>query len=74
MFSRLLLAITLYLLIVVLVLYFRPSALIHPDGRARDWGVDRDMGRSIFSAQVAFPLLAMICYFLASWVEFTWIG
>ena len=67
---RLLFAIILYVLIVVTILFTKPSIMFNSKGEIKKWGLERDESTSIFSPMIVFPVIAIICYYVAACIEF----
>lgn len=66
----LIVAIVLYILIVAIILFTTPSIMFNSNGDVKKWGLERDENTSIFSPMIVFPIIAMICYYLAACIEF----
>lgn len=64
--SRWYIAILLYLILVCLLLAFRPNMLFQPDKDYKRWSVHRSETTSIFSIMFAFPVLAILSYYLSA--------
>ena len=67
---RLLIAIVLYILIVAIILFTKPSIMFNANGDIKKWGIERDEDTSIFSPMIVFPVIAIICYYVAACIEF----
>lgn len=67
---RLLIAIVLYILIVAIILLTKPPIMFNANGDIKKWGIERDEDTSIFSPMIVFPLIAIICYYVAACIEF----
>ena len=67
---RLLFAIILYILIVATILFTKPAIMFNSNGDVKKWGLERDENTSIFSPMIVFPLIAIICYYVAACIEF----
>lgn len=55
-------ALVVYLLIVSLLILFKPALMFHADGSIKPSGTGLLYGSSPFSPAIAFPLIAMLCY------------
>lgn len=64
---RLFLAIFLYLLLIGIFLLIKPSFMIHDD-KLKRWGINDDTATPL-SPMFMFPVLSMICYYVAAWIE-----
>lgn len=64
--SRWYIAILLYLIIVCLLLALRPAMLFKEDKDYKRWSVHRSSDNSIFSIMFLFPVIAIVCYYLAA--------
>lgn len=67
---RLLIAIILYIIIVVTLIYTKPSIMFNAENDAKKWGLERDENTSIFSPMIVFPIIAIISYYFAAMIEF----
>jgi len=67
---RLVIAIILYILIVVTLIFTKPSIMFNAKGEIKKWGIERDEDTSIFSPMIIFPVIAIICYYVAACIEF----
>ena len=67
---RLLFAIILYILIVVTILFTKPAIMFNSKGEIKKWGLERDEHTSIFSPMIVFPVIAIVCYYVAACIEF----
>jgi len=63
---RVWLALALYIFFVALLAWARPAFLMTPDGQFKQAGLETSDQRSVLSAAVLFPLVAVLCYYLAS--------
>ena len=64
--SRWYIAVLLYLIVVCLILALRPRMLFKDDKDYKRWAVHRSEDNSIFSIMIAFPVIAIVCYYLAA--------
>jgi hypothetical protein len=60
---------TLYIAIVALLLYTKPSLMFDNDGKPKPFGVGFAQGRSVFAPSVMFPLIALILYIMIAWAR-----
>lgn len=67
---RLLIAILLYILIVAIILLTKPPIMFNSKNEIKNWGLERDENTSIFSPMIVFPVIAIICYYIAALIEF----
>jgi hypothetical protein len=67
---RLLLAIILYVVIIATIIYTKPAIMFDSNNEVKKWGIDRDENTSIFSPMITFPVIAIICYYVATVIEF----
>lgn len=65
---RLFLAIVMYLLFLGMFILIKPSLMITDDNKLKQWGIGSDKV-SPFSPMFIFPVVAMICYYIAAWIE-----
>ncbi len=63
--SRWYIAVLLYLILISLLLAFRPKMLFLENKDYRRWGMNRDE-QSIFSVMFLFPLVAFLSYYLTA--------
>lgn len=59
-------AIALYLFLVLAALAFRPALMFDQSGRPKPCGLGLKDGNSMFAPCIAFPLMAIISYFVAT--------
>lgn len=67
---RLLIAILLYGLIVAIILLTKPPFMFNSKNEMKKWGIERDENTSIFSPMIVFPVIAIISYYIAAFIEF----
>lgn len=48
--------------------------MFEEDRTAKAWGVGGSEGRSVFSPMIVFPIIAMVCYFAASWTDLVFLS
>jgi hypothetical protein len=44
--------------------------MFNAKGEIKKWGIERDEDTSIFSPMIIFPVIAIICYYVAACIEF----
>ena len=66
---RIIIAIVLYIAIITVIVVVKPSIMFNSKNEIKKWGIERDEDTSIFSPMIVFPIIAMICYYIASLVE-----
>ena len=59
-------ALVLYFLIITLLFLIKPALLFNDDGTFKKFSTGFVDGNSVFAASIVFPLLAFICYLIAS--------
>jgi hypothetical protein len=64
--SRWYIAVLIYLIVVSLLLAFRPKMLFLENKDYRTWGMNPDADQSIFSVMFLFPIIAFVSYYLAA--------
>lgn len=65
-------AITLYLVIIGILLIIRPAMMFSKDESPKIWGIETSDKVSIFSPMIVFPVLAILCYYIAVWIELSY--
>lgn len=63
---RWIVALVLYLLIVLLLFATKPSLMFAQDGRMKEFGVGLSKGKSLFAPALMLPILAVVCFFIAT--------
>ena len=71
--SRWIVALVLYTNIVLVLLVFKPALLFDAEGNSKPFGVGLREGQSVFAPAIVFPVIALICYLIASWIHVVWI-
>ena len=66
---RIIIAIVLYIAIITILVVVKPSIMFNSKNEIKKWGIERDEDTSIFSPMIVFPIIAMICYYIASLFE-----
>ena len=59
----------LYVLIVYLLITLKPPIMFDSYGKPKEFGIGED-GKSVLAPVFVFPVLAILCYFIASMIEF----
>lgn len=67
---RWLFALTIYILIVYLLITLQPSLMFDSYGKPKEFGVGISEGKSIFAPSFAFPVIAILCYYISSIIQF----
>jgi hypothetical protein len=67
--SRWQIAVFLYLVMVAVILAIRPALMFDMEQNPKAWGLDMERGVSVFSPMFVFPILALICYYIAALIE-----
>ena len=44
----------------------KPALMFSENGKIKDFGVGLSKGKSIFAPAVSFPILAVLCFFIAT--------
>ena len=63
-------ALMLYLLIIYLIITLQPSIMFDAYGKPKEFGIGTEQGKSVLAPIFVFPVLAIICYFIASTLQF----
>mgnify|MGYP003344320466 CR=1 FL=1 len=63
---RWIVALVLYLLIILSLFATKPALMFSENGKIKDFGVGLSKGKSIFAPAVSFPILAVLCFFIAT--------
>lgn len=66
-------ATVLYVQIVLILLIVRPALMFDSNGNPKPFGVGMKEGKSVFAPAIVFPVLAFLCYVIASFVNFVWV-
>lgn len=62
-------AIVLYIILVLAILAIRPALMFNDQGQLKDWSLTQGPNSTIFGAQIVFPVLAFLCYYLTVLIE-----
>lgn len=62
-------ALFLYLLIITLILLFKPPIFFTSDNQLKHWDIENTPETSVLAPAIVFPLLALICYYIAVWID-----
>jgi len=63
---RIVIAILLYTIVVGVLVWTRPAFLVAPDGQWKVTAFDTNDHTSMIGPAVVFPVLAVVCFYLAS--------
>jgi len=66
--QRLLYSITFYLLLMTMLILWKPSMMFESNGDIRSYGVDK--GNTVFSFGVASIVLAIVCFYIFAIIDF----
>ena len=69
MANRLLLALFVYVAIIALLVIIKPASLFMANGEPKQWGSENTETTSVFAPAISFPVLALLCYYMAVWLE-----
>lgn len=69
MANRLLLALFVYVAIIALLVIIKPASLFMANGEPKQWGSENTETTSVFAPAISFPVLALLCYYVAVWLE-----
>ncbi len=67
--NRWLFSIIIYIVIVAIIVYFKPPLMFDAEGNPKKWGLENNETESMFSPMILFPLLAIISYYISAFVE-----
>ena len=70
---RWLFALTLYILIIYLLITLQPSLMFDSYGKPKEFGIGSNEGKSVFAPAFVFPVLAILCYFISSIIQFIFV-
>ena len=70
---RWLFALTLYVLVLYLIITLQPSLMFDSYGKPKEFGIGINEGKSVFAPSLIFPILAIVCYYIASIIQFIFI-
>jgi hypothetical protein len=68
-YSKWFVALILYGLLVLLLLWIRPSMMFDANGHIKDFGTSTSATESVFSIKIMFPLIAIVSYYVAGFIE-----
>lgn len=63
---QLIVAMVIYCIIVTILILVKPALMFLPDGNFKKFGTGIIDGNSPFSATIVFPVIAILCYIMAS--------
>jgi len=67
---RWLFAVTIYVLIIYLIITLQPAIMFDSYGKPKEFGIGSTDGKSVLAPAFVFPILALLCYFIASMIQF----
>jgi len=62
-------ALIIYLIIIGLILIFKPAIMFTLDQNPKEWALENTATTSIFAPIIAFPIIAILVYYMAAWIE-----
>lgn len=62
-------AFIIYISVVSLLIYLKPSMMFTMDGKVKIWSTQQTEETSLFSPIIVFPVLALLSYYLGIWLE-----
>lgn len=68
-FSRIFYSIILYVFIIWILIYTKPSLLFNTEGHPKRLGSSIDAETSIFAPAFLFPIIAFLCYYIVSYTH-----
>lgn len=71
--TRWVVAIVLYIQIILILLVVKPALLFDSNGNPKDFGTGLKEGKSIFAPAFVFPLIALLCYIISTWINVIWV-
>jgi len=70
---RWLFALTLYVLVLYLIITLQPSLMFDSYGKPKEFGIGIHEGKSVFAPAIVFPVLAIVCYYISSIIQFIFV-
>ena len=70
---RWLFALILYIMSIYLLITLQPPLMFDSYGKPKEFGIGTNDGKSVFAPSFVFPVLAIICYFIASIIQFVFV-
>jgi hypothetical protein len=67
--NRWIIAILVYILVTILLIFVKPSMMFTQDGNVKQWSIENTETTSIFSPMIVFPILSILSYYLGIWIE-----
>ena len=67
---RWLFAFTLYALIIYLLITLQPALMFDSYGKPKEFGIGFSEGKSVFAPAFTFPVIAILCSFISSIMQF----
>lgn len=62
-------ALIIYITVISLIIYLKPSMMFTMDGKVKMWSTQQTDETSLFSPIIVFPVLALLSYYLGIWLE-----
>ena len=62
-------ALIIYISVISLLIYVKPSMMFTADGNVKTWSTQQSEESSLFSPIIVFPFLALLSYYLGIWME-----
>ena len=62
-------ALIIYISVISLLVYLKPSMMFTMDGKVKMWSTQQTEETSLFSPIIVFPVLALLSYYLGIWLE-----
>jgi len=63
-------ALILYILIIYLIITLKPAIMFDSSGKPKEFGIGTKDGKSVLAPVFVFPVLAILCYYISSMIEF----
>jgi hypothetical protein len=63
-------ALMLYISIIYLLITLKPPIMFDANGKPKEFGIGTQEGKSVLAPVFVFPVLAILCYFISSMIEF----
>jgi hypothetical protein len=67
--NRWLFAIIIYIVIISIIVYLKPPIMFDAEKNPKKWGLENNDKESMFSPMIVFPILAIISYYIAAFVD-----
>lgn len=69
--SRWITAILIYVLVISLLIYLKPALMFDKEDKVKVWGLGNNETESMFSPMIVFPVLAILSYYVAIFIDTT---